>query len=191
MTFFSSGCDLSYQEPPYTVVHRSGGVEYRQYQPYLMAETTVATTADFDRAGTEGFRRLFKYIAGANTSQSKIAMTVPIQQVDTANGWRVAFMLPKQYTIVTAPAPTDSRVIVVPVAGKLTAVRRYSGRWTESNYLGNRDELVRTLDAAGVIKLSEPRLARYNAPFSRPFLRRNEVLIEVNTVPDEATHSGR
>lgn len=200
----SGGCTMSYQEPPYTVVSQSGGVEYRRYEPCLIAETVVAGSADFDSAGTEGFRRLFKYITGANTSQSRIAMTVPVsqaaqsekivmtvpvQQVNAAGGWRVAFMLPKQYTIDTAPSPTDPRIRVVAVAGKLTAVRRYSGRWTESNYLGNRDELVGILAAAGVRPLSEPRLARYNAPFSLPLLRRNEVLVDVDLVPG-ATPSG-
>jgi hypothetical protein len=95
-------------------------------------------------------------------------------------------MLPKQYTLDTAPAPTDSRVRVVVVPGKLLAVRRYSGRWTERNYLANRDELVRIIAAAGLNQLAEPRLARYNSPFSLPFLRRNEVLIEVDRLPAEA-----
>ncbi len=203
---FSGGCATSYQEPAYAVLHRSGGVEYRQYDPYLVAETVVAGSADFDGAGAEGFRRLFKYITGANTGQAKItmtvpvsqaapsekiAMTVPVQQVNSASGWRIAFMLPAQYTLDTAPTPTDSRVRIVAMPGKLTAALRYSGRWTESNYHARRDELMRILVAAGIKPLAEPRLARYNAPFSLPFLRRNEVLIEVNKVPAEATASGR
>ncbi|MEO7385362.1 MAG: heme-binding protein [Gammaproteobacteria bacterium] len=202
ITLALGGCAMSYQEPPYAVLHRSGGVEYRQYEPYLIAETVVAGSEDFDSAGTEGFRRLFKYITGANTGQAKIAMTVPVsqaapsekiamtvpvQQVNSASGWRIAFMLPKQYTPDNAPAPTDSRVRVVAIPGKLTAVLRYSGRWTESNFLTKRDELVRILAAAGIKQLTEPRLARYNAPFSLPFLRRNEVLIDVNKVPDQAS----
>ena len=197
---------MPYKEPPYTVISRSGGVEYRQYEPYLVAETVVAGSADFDDAGAEGFRRLFRYIAGANTGRAKIAMTVPVSQAapsekiamtvpvhqaGSASGWRVAFMLPGQYTPDTAPAPTDSRVSVVAMPGKLTAALRYSGRWTESNYCAKRDELLRILAAAGIKPVAEPRLARYNAPFSLPLLRRNEVLIEVNKVPDQVTPNGR
>lgn len=194
---------MSYEEPGYAVLYQSGGVEYRRYEPYLIAETVVQSSADFDGAGNEGFRRLFRYITGGNVSQSriamtapvsqtaqseKIAMTVPVQQSGSGGDWRIAFMLPKQYTLDTAPAPTDPRVRVVAVPGKLMAVRRYSGRWTESNYLANRDELVRIVAAAGINQLAEPRLARYNAPFSLPFLRRNEILIEVDKLPAEAAN---
>jgi len=193
------GNAMSYEEPGYRVITQSGPVEYRRYQAYLVAETLVADRADFDSAGNEGFRRLFKYIAGGNTSQSrismtapvtqaarpeKIAMTVPVQQQAAAAGWRIAFMLPAQYTIETAPKPSDPRVQLTAVPARLVAVLRYSGRWTESNYLQHRDELLRGLTQAGIESSGESWLARYNAPFSLPFLRRNEVLIEVDRVPD-------
>jgi len=192
---------MSYEEPGYAVVGRSGGVEYRQYEPYLVAETFVEGAADFDSAGNEGFRRLFRYIAGGNTARSKIAMTapvsqeasgqksekiamtVPVQQAGSAAGWRVAFMLPKQYTLETAPVPSDSRVRIVSVPGRSVAVLRYAGRWTESNFLEHRSELLEKLSDKGIGISGQPWLARYNAPFSLPFLRRNEVLVEVDKAP--------
>jgi hypothetical protein len=63
------------------------------------------------------------------------------------------------------------------------AVLRYPGRWTESNYAEHRDQLLQALATAGIKPTGEPQLARYNAPFSLPFLRRNEVLIEVDRAP--------
>ena len=190
---------MSYEEPPYSVRLRSGAVEYRQYEPYLVAETLVQGSTHFEGAGNEGFRRLFRYIAGGNTSRAriamtapvsqvaqgeKIAMTVPVQQTGSAAGWRVAFMLPRQYTLETAPEPSDPRVRVVPVPGRLMAVLRYPGRWTESNYVAHRDELLRALATAGIRPSGEPRLARYNAPYTLPFLRRNEVSVEIDRLPD-------
>jgi hypothetical protein len=195
---------MSYEEPGYAVVSQSGALEYRRYEPYLVAETFVEGAADFDSAGNEGFRRLFRYIAGGNTGQSKIAMTapvsqaaqaeksekiamtVPVQQAGSAAGWRIAFMLPRQYTLDTAPVPSDSRVRIVAVPGRTVAVLRYAGRWTESNYVEHRDELLKSLAAQGIRTSGEPWLARYNAPFSLPFLRRNEVLIEVDRTPGGA-----
>jgi len=192
---------MSYEEPGYDVVGRAGAVEFRQYEDYLIAETVVEGAADFDSAGNEGFRRLFRYIAGGNTARSKIemtapvtqeasarksekiAMTVPVQQVESAAGWRIAFMLPEQYTLDTAPVPGDSRVKVTAVPGRLVAVLRYSGRWTESNFEEHRDELLKSLAEQGIGISGEPWLARYNAPFSVPFLRRNEVLVEVDKLP--------
>jgi len=191
---------MSYEAPRYTVRHRSGSVEYRQYEPALFAETVIEGSLGFDAAGNEGFRRLFRYIAGGNTSQSriamtvpvsqarqgeKIAMTVPVRQVAGDHGWRVAFMLPGKYSLETAPVPADPRVRVIPVPGKLMAVIRYSGRWTEGNYVTNRDELLATLAKAGIMTAGEPVLSRYNGPLSLPFLRRNEVSVEIDRLPPE------
>jgi hypothetical protein len=36
----------------------------------------IEGSLSFDAAGNEGFRRLFRYIAGGNTGRSRIAMTV-------------------------------------------------------------------------------------------------------------------
>ncbi len=114
---------MSYEAPRYAVLRRSGNVEYRQYEPALFAETVIEGALSFDAAGNEGFRRLFRYIAGGNTSRSriamtvpvsqerqgeKIAMTVPVRQAAADNGWRVAFMLPGKYTLETAPVPARS-----------------------------------------------------------------------------------
>ncbi len=199
LTFGSEA--MSYEEPGYAVLSESGAIEYRQYKAYLIAETVVEGAADFDSAGNEGFRRLFRYIAGGNTGRSKIAMTapvsqaaqaeksekitmtVPVQQAGSGAGWRIAFMLPRQYTLDTAPVPSDSRFRVVAVPGRIVAVLRYSGRWTESNYVEHRDDLLTSLAEKGIKPSGEPWLARYNAPFSLPFLRRNEVLTEVDRAP--------
>ena len=59
------------------------------------------------------------------------------------------------------------------------AVRRYSGTWSEERYRSNEQQLLAAVQAAGLKTLGPPIFARYNAPFSLWFLRRNEVLIEV------------
>ena len=55
------------------------------------------------------------------------------------------------------------------------AVIRYSGTWSRSNYLEHLDKLKAALQAAGVTTQGEPLLARYNAPFTPRFMRRNEI----------------
>lgn len=189
---------MAIEEPAYTVRHTAGKIEYREYAAYLTAETLVEGADDFESAGNEGFRRLFRYISGDNKARSKIAMTapvsqvaegekismtVPVQQTGSASGWRIAFTLPAKYSLETAPVPDDPRIRIVQEPARLYAVLRYSGRWTESNYNASRDELLDTLSAVGVRVRGEPQLARYNAPFVPPFMRRNEVLIEVDSLP--------
>jgi len=189
---------IGLEQPTYRVVYESGGIEYRQYDPYLVSETVIAPSEGYKDAGDEGFRRLFGYISGGNsrsskiamtvpvaqtTASEKIAMTVPVQQTSEQAGWRVAFMLPGEYTLQTAPQPTDPRVAIREVPGRLTAALRFSGRWTEGNFLTRRVELLQALEQAGVTPVGEVQSAFYNAPFSLPFFRRNEVMVGVEGLP--------
>ncbi len=158
---------LRLENPTYKVVYEGDGIEYRQYEAYLVSETVITQASNYRAAGNEGFRRLFKYITGANTNQTKVSMTVPVaqtessqkvsmtvpvQQTESSDGWRVAFMLPTEYTLETAPQPTDSRVQIRAIPGKLTAVLRYSGNWTESSYDKKKAALVETLQQASITK---------------------------------------
>ena len=187
------------EKPGYRVLYESGDIEYRQYEPYLVSETLIEQAKDYKTAGNEGFRRLFRYISGANAGQAKISMTVPVaqtessekismtvpvQQTEAAEGWRVAFMLPSEYTLETAPQPTDKRVTIRAVPGRLTAVLRYSGRWTESNYAEKRAALLEALKQESITPVGEVQSAQYAPPSTPPFLRRNEVLVEIDRLPE-------
>ncbi|MBT8441529.1 MAG: heme-binding protein [Gammaproteobacteria bacterium] len=194
---------MSLEQPDYTVVHREGDVEYRQYDSYLVSETLINDADDFKAAANEGFRRLFRYIAGGNESRSKIAMTapvqqtrdqgsekiamtVPVQQASSDEGWRVAFMLPSKYTLETAPEPRDPRVQVREVPGGLVAALRFSGRYTGKNFAKKKRVLLASIEEQSVKPVGQLQSAMYSAPYMPPFLRRNEVLVEVDRLPATA-----
>jgi len=192
---------MSLEQPEYTVLYKEGDIEYRQYEPYLVSETVIKNTGDYNDAGNEGFRRLFQYITGSNQAQAKIAMTAPVaqtpssekiamtapvQQGESAEGWRVAFMLPTEYTLDTAPVPTDERVQIKAMRGRLMAVLRYSGRWTERNFSNKQSALRDAIDGESIDRIGEFQSALYNPPYTPPFMRRNEVMVEVNRVPAAA-----
>jgi hypothetical protein len=199
---FAGETAMSLEQPDYTVAYKDGDVEYRQYDSYLVAETVIENVEDYNDAGNEGFRRLFRYITGSNRNQSKIAMTAPVQQdpvsekiamttpvqqTNAAGGWRVAFMLPTKYSMETAPAPTDPRVRIREVPGRMMAVLRYSGRWTESNFNKRKAALRAALSESDIETVGEMQSAVYNPPYTPPFLRRNEVMIEVMESPQART----
>ena len=201
---FAGEVAMSLEQPDYTVVYKDGDVEYRQYEPYLVSETVIENAEDYNDAGNEGFRRLFRYITGANQSAAeiamtapvaqtrqvtgeKISMTAPVQQQQTTEGWTVAFMLPTKYTLETAPVPSDPRVRVKEVPGKLVAVLRYSGRWTERNFTKRQTQLLETIEAGNVKVIGEVQSALYDPPYKPPFLRRNEVMVAVDRVPAVVT----
>ena len=189
---------LAIESPKYTVIYQDESVEYRQYEPYIVAETIVENSSSYRSASNAGFMRLFRYITGNNSVKAdiamtapvqmsapseEIAMTAPVQRTETAEGWRVAFMLPGKYTLETAPAPSDENIKLRLVSGQLMAVVRYSGRWTERNLEKHKEQLLNGINAAGIDGIGEVESASYDAPYVLPFLRRNEVMIEVKSAP--------
>jgi hypothetical protein len=68
-------------------------------------------------------------------------------------------------------------VTLGPVPEQTLAVRRFSGRPTDGRVARETDRLLTTLDAAGVA--GEPFFMGYDAPWTLPFLRRNEVAVVI------------
>jgi hypothetical protein len=198
---FSGESAMSLEQPEYAVLYTDGNIEYRQYESYLVSDTIVEDADDFSEAGNEGFRRLFRYITGSNQSQAKIAMTAPVAQAPASekiamtapvqqnadpNGWRVSFMLPSEYTMENVPEPLDHRVKIRAVPAKLMAVLRYSGRWTERNFERKQSALLAAIDEESVSPIGKMQRALYNPPYTPPFMRRNEVMVEVDGLPEVA-----
>jgi hypothetical protein len=184
---------LGFEKPEYTVVYKEGDIEYRRYEPYLVSESVVvAADGDYKNAGMEGVDRILAFIRGDNRSvangdqNEKIGMTLPIEQSMATDGWRVALKLPSRYTQDTAPLPNDERVSIRAVPGRLMAVLRYSGRWTEENFTGRMTDLGEAIEAQAVESIGDMETALYNPPVTPPFLRRNEVMVEVSNLPEAA-----
>lgn len=187
---------MAIEEAPYTVVKASGIFEVRDYDPHILAETLIDGT--LEDAGNKAFRRLFNYISGANHSRSsiamtapvsqeskgeKIAMTAPVGQQRSSDTWAVSFMMPASYTLATLPVPDDTSITLRQVPARRMAAVRYSGTWSEKNYLDYKERLENWIRENGFQISGEAVWARYNPPFSLWFLRRNEILIPVVTRP--------
>ena len=176
------------EEPEHDVIKSFDRVELRRYAPYVVAEVVLDGSAE--DAGNRAFPILAGYIFGKNKGEKQFAMTAPVTQTAVparmdmtapvtqsavAGGMRVQFVLPKGVTLATAPEPIDPRVQLREVPAGTWAVIRYSGSWSQANYLEHLDALKAALQTAGVATQGEPVLARYNAPFTPWFMRRNEI----------------
>ena len=198
----TSGCSLmgirNTAEPSYSVVQNDDKFEVRDYEAMVIAETLV--DANFDDAGDIAFRRLFGYISGDNKASSEISMTAPVMALDekrasgeeismtapvtgekTALGWRFAFVLPSEFTLATAPEPTDPDVKLNQIPARKAAVVRYSGSWNEAAYEKNLLSLQSWMQRSGLEADSTPRVAAYDPPWTLPFLRRNEIIIDLKS----------
>ena len=186
--------------PDYAVIEKADMIEIRQYDDAAAAQVTVE--GDRDEAVNKAFRILFEYISGANqgaaeiamtapvtqsaeqaeSQGTEIAMTAPVAQEATADGrWLVAFYLPREFTIETAPQPTDDRVSIVSVPGDRVIAIRFSGGWSDENYQKYHDRLLTHIKENGLTTEGKPVFAYYDAPFVPWFLRRNEVIYRLAT----------
>lgn len=191
---------MANEQPRYEVLQSYDGFELRRYMPYLVAETVV--TGDFQAVGNQAFEILAGYINGKNLKAEAIAMTAPVSQSPvTGSGEKIAmtapviqtlqgdvpdtyvfsFVMPTKYTLDTLPRPADARIHLCQIEGRLMAARTYSGTWSTRRYQYNEAALMQALQAEGLRPVDAPIFARYNSPFTLWFLRRNEVMMEVQS----------
>ena len=173
---------MAYEEPTYDIVFVTYGYEVRQYQARLAAQVSGPAGTSF------AFRKLFKYISGANTTSSEVEMIVPVAQsvtiemtvpVATSSEGYMQFFLPSRFTADTAPLLTDPDIKIVNLEGGYYAVSEYSGRSTKANFDKQRQKLVDSLKKDGVPQKSKPIMATYNGPLALPFMRRNEEMVRI------------
>ena len=194
---------MALEEPKYTVIESASPFELRQYAPMIIAEVTV--DGDMSDAGSRGFRLIAGYIFGKNQSKTKlvdskenekIAMTVPVtmepasqkiamtapvtmeNQKTNANEWRMFFVMPSQYTLATLPTPLSPEVKLIEIPPQRKAVISFTGFNSEEKTREKAEELRLWMKSKNLTPLGQPQLARYNPPWSIPFLRRNEVMFD-------------
>lgn len=195
-----SGETMAIEEPSYTVLSQVEDFELRRYDEQVVAQTWVS--GDQDTASRQGFKILADYIFGNNTApsgeSSKISMTAPVtMQSDNLNGqasqkiamtapvsmqqnngkWRVQFTMPSQYTMQTLPKPNNPDVKIVQVPAQTYGVIKFSGL-AGSKKVAKKTEMLKSwMQTQKLVITGTPELARYNPPWTLPFMRRNEVMM--------------
>ena len=192
----SAGKAMATEEPKYSLIEKDGAFEVRTYDSKLIAE--VVLEGEMSDATSAGFRLLADYIFGNNTAPSgrsekismttpvtveprseKIAMTAPVAIQSEQKGWRVWFVMPSQFSLATLPKPNNPLVLIKPIAAKRYAVVRFSGWVDDEKMQAKLKELSAWLAVKKLTSKGQPELARYNPPWTLPFLRRNEVMLEI------------
>lgn len=119
---------------------------------------------------------------------AKIPMTAPVleqtpaaaaDQTSAERVHTVAFVMPNSYTVETLPKPNNPEVTLRAVPKVRYAALRFSGFVPEEKAEKMKARLKELLARDGRVTLGEPVLAQYNPPWTPPFLRRNEVWLQV------------
>ncbi|MDX1974820.1 MAG: heme-binding protein [Rickettsiales bacterium] len=179
------------EQAKYEVVESQGNIQIRDYAPMIVAEAKVS--GERKEAINEGFRIIADYIFGNNAPKQnvamtapviqqpaeKIAMTAPVIQQGDGNQWKVRFVMPAGYTMDTLPKPNNEAVTLKEIGGKRFAVIRFSGMAGEDSLKEQTNMLNTFITKKNLKVISQPTYAFFNPPWTLPFLRRNEVMVEV------------
>lgn len=188
--------DSDVEHARYSVVASAGPIEIRDYAPQIVAETTVA--GERDAAINEGFRRLAGYIFGDNRPGGKIAMTAPVAQERAQRGagekiamtapvgqtragaeWKVRFTMPAQYALADLPRPNNPAVRLAQIPARRMAAIRFSGLVDETVLADKEARLRDHVKKQGLSPRGAAHYAFYDPPWTLPWNRRNEVMVEI------------
>ncbi len=175
--------------PSYQLLATIGKVQIRQYGPQLTA--SVTEPGDEIAARYAGFRRLARYIFGANTANHRLAMTAPVLQApalqapilqassETPAGWRISFYMPAGYNLSTLPKPNDPGIAIQQLPASTEAVYRFSGIPGTTAVARANASLLDQLRTSNWSPTGTPSAWFYDPPWTLPWLRRNEVAVPV------------
>ena len=191
--FLTSFTVMAIEEPEFISIEKKDAFEIREYQSKLIAQVLV--TGTFDSASNKGFRLLADFIFGNNKTNEgskkidmtapvithdaseRIEMTAPVISEETERGWYISFNMPKQYTKETLPVPNNPEVKIIDVPKEKFAVITFSGLVREKKYAEMLNLLNEEMKKINLEPKGPPILARYNPPWTLPFLRRNELML--------------
>jgi hypothetical protein len=188
---------MATEEPKFSIIEKSEPFELRAYAPQLIAEVKVE--GDLDTASSQGFRLIAAFIFGQNQVSEKIAMTVPVgietaqstkiamtvpvgieASKDSAKGinqWVFSFVMPSEYTMATLPKPLNPLVTIRELPAQKRAAITFSGFYNDAKVFEKTKALEEWVKSKQWQTIGSPQFARYNPPWSIPFMRRNEILI--------------
>jgi len=177
----AAGSVMAIEEPNYQTLLNEPPFEHRRYSGFVVAETTLE--GSFDAASRTGFRRVAGYIFGDNTVQNggskKIAMTAPVTVEPKEGGWRLHFVMPSAEKLESLPQPNNSEVNLRRIGEHDVVAIQFSGWTTEAAIAEATVKLKFWAQTKQLQIVGSPQVARYNDPFTLPWRRRNEILIEV------------
>ena len=108
-----------YETQEYQVIDQIDKIEIRYYPSAPMIRVSS------NQSRNNNFGKLFRYIAGNNNNEEKIAMTTPVYMSNQSK--TMEFVLPKRFLSGDIPVPNDNDVETYISEPKYYAEIKYSG----------------------------------------------------------------
>lgn len=170
--------------PSYDLVFKQGDIEVRDYGPMIVAETR--TLGSRSAAISRGFQRLADYIFAKDRPGATLAMTAPVLQTATNDqgpqgegAWQIGFIMPDGYSLADLPEPaTPSIQLSEKPSRRLAAIRSTGFAW-DSKLKDEQDALMAYLQHKKVPVTGPPLYAFYDPPWTPPWDKHHEVLVEI------------
>ncbi|WHA04640.1 heme-binding protein [Candidatus Bandiella numerosa] len=166
------------EKPKYHVISSQENIEIRKYNPMIIA--LVEVQGERKEAIRGGFKILADYIFGNNKSKEDIPMTAPVRQQKFQENWQISFIMPSEYNMETLPQPNNKNISLKELPSKKYIVINFSGIISDQNIALNEEKLKKYIFENEIQSLSTPIYAFYNPPWTLSFMRRNEIMMEIN-----------
>ena len=109
-----------------------------------------------------------------------LSITSSIMDDAINNKWLVNFIMPKEYRLDSLPKPNNPKVNIIEIPTEKYAVIVFSGLVRESSYAEKVELLSNYLKRNNYTQQGAIKIARYNPPWTLPFLRKNELMVRID-----------
>jgi len=167
----------TYKEPPFTLIDKVGNIELREYGSYVVARTSIPIENKDDN---NMFRTLASYIFGGNKQNESIPMTAPVTTYENSDSYSMIFYMLDANTPSDMPDPNGQDIIFEDFYLGKCAVISFSWFTTDSKIKSYTEKLQNYLSDNNLKAKSSFMVNRYDPPWRLPFLRRNEILVQIN-----------
>lgn len=187
----------------HAVIEKDGAVEIREYPELVVVQTKASGPNEIYSDQRQAFLRLFDYIGGENEGDIEIPMTSPVivnteedqkfgngksmpmvgpilvDQENEQRDWMMSFVLSSNYTLETAPKPTNPLVKLNTVGERHVAAIRFNGVMREQRSQQYLAKLENWLASSNYKATGSYWSAYYNPPWTLPSFKRNEILVPI------------
>lgn len=165
-------------EPAFEADGKIASLQLRHYPARIEASTDVDDLG-LESALDHGYGRLACYLCGSNQTGETLARTTPILTAMRDGRYHVAFVMPPGRELADLPRPDHPGVLLREVPARTIAALRFHGRSTRDNIAKHERRLLQQLVDNGLSARGSVTFAAFDSPLTVPFLRRNELWIEI------------